>query len=83
MKVSFGQEEQQPVCDEVVETATLRYMVAYAEYQGVVEGMAKLTLSGGRPSEQAQRLEERAFEELDCARQALLDAAAQAFPTIH
>jgi len=40
-------------------------------------------LNGDRPSMRARLEEERAFDELDCARHALFTAAAVAFPTIH
>ena len=69
--------------DDALELATLRYNAAFAEYQGVADANTELTLSGGKPSPRARLEEERAFEELDCARYALFSAAAVAFPTIH
>ena len=69
--------------DDPVELAMLRYNAAFAEYQGVVDKNAEVSMSGGKPSQRARFEEERAFEELDCARHALFTAAAVAFPTIH
>lgn len=82
MKVTLDQRVQ-PGIDDAVELATLRYNIAFAEYQGVVDENTELILSGGRPSRLARLEEERAFEELDSARYALFNAAAVAFPTIH
>jgi hypothetical protein len=72
-----------PVNDDAVDLLTVRYKAAYAAYQGVVDQNTGLFMSGDRPSAAALRDEERAFDELDCARHALLDAAALAYPTIH
>jgi hypothetical protein len=84
MKAAFGgQHEQYASMDDNVEALTLRYKAAFAEYQGLMNKHAELCMSGGKPSEQALLEEERAFEELDVARYALLDAAALAYPTIH
>jgi hypothetical protein len=69
--------------DAVVETLTLRYRAAFARYQGLVRDNTALSLSGGRPSVKALLAEEEAFEDLDGARHALLDAAARANPSIH
>jgi hypothetical protein len=68
---------------EDVARLTVRYNAAYAKYQDLVEIHAELSLDGGKLSEQALLDEEQAFEELDCARHALFDAAALAYPTIH
>ena len=68
---------------ENVEALTMRYQTAFEEYQDIVDKNAELSVMGDKPSEQAQLEEERAFDELDSARYALLDAAAQAYPTIH
>jgi hypothetical protein len=72
-----------PGSDDPVELATLRYKAAYAEYQGVVDKNAEVSMSGDKPSESALLEEERAFDELDSAREALFNAAAVAFPTVH
>jgi hypothetical protein len=69
--------------DAAVERLTLRYRVAYAVYQDLVDANALLRMSGGRPSLQARYEEEEAFEALNNARAALLGAAAAAYPTIH
>ena len=69
--------------DDPVALATLRYNAAHAEYRGVVDKNAAVSMSGGKPSESALLEEERAFEELDRARNALFNAAAVASPTIH
>ena len=69
--------------DEAVDIMTVRYKAAYAQYQQRVDENRNLYLSGCRPSHEARRDEERALDELDCARHALLDAAALAYPTIH
>jgi pentose-5-phosphate-3-epimerase len=66
-----------------VEVLTLRYKTAFDEYQDIVDKNAELSLMGDKPSQQAQQAEERAFDELDSARYALLDAASLAYPTIH
>lgn len=66
-----------------VERLTRRYQVAHAVYQFVADRNTELMLSGGKPSELAHIEEERAFEELDVARHALLVAAERAYPTIH
>ncbi len=66
-----------------VDVLTLRYRTAFEEYQDIVDKNAELSLMGDKPSPQAQLEEERAFDELDSARYALLGAASQAYPTIH
>ncbi len=68
---------------ENVEVLTLRYKTAFDEYQDIVDKNAELSLMGDKLSQQAQQAEERAFDELDSARYALLDAASLAYPTIH
>ena len=82
MKVTADQRPH-PGIDDAVERAMVRYRAAHAQYEGVVVRNTELTLSGGRPSQQAHLDEELAFEALDCARHALFTAAALAFPTIH
>ncbi len=72
-----------PATGSNVARLTMRYRAAFEEYRGIVAKNAHLNLTGGKPSPQAQLDEERAFQELDSARQALLDAAAQADPTVH
>jgi hypothetical protein len=69
--------------DGAVELLTMRYKAAFAEYQGILDKNAELNLAGDRPSKRALLEEERAFDELDVARHALLDAAALAYPTVH
>ena len=69
--------------DGAIERLTLRYNTAYVVYRHLVDENAEHCLSGGRLSQQARYEEEVAFEELDSARYALLEAAAQAYPTIH
>jgi hypothetical protein len=66
-----------------LELLTLRYKAAFAEYQDILDKNAERNLTGVRPSQRAVLEEERAFEELDVARHALLDAAALADPTVH
>lgn len=85
MKGSFGwQPMEGPVADDgVVARLTLRYQVAFAEYQDVVVKNTEVNLTSGKLSRQAQREEELAADELDSARYALLNAAALAHPTIH
>ena len=85
MNGSFGwQPVECPVTnDDVVERLTMRYQTAFAEYQDVVVKNTELNMTRGSLSHQAQREEELAFDELDRARYALLDAAALAYPTIH
>ena len=83
MKAVFRPMTEFPSMNNNVAALTLRYRVAFKEYQGIVDKNAELNLTGGKPSEQALVAEERAFEELDSARQALLDAAAEACPTVH
>lgn len=85
MKGSFGwQPVECPLTyDDVVERLTLRYQAAFAEYQDVVVKNTELNMTRGRLSQQAQDEEELAFDELDSARYALLNAAALANPTIH
>jgi len=82
---AFGWQPMEcPVADDgVVEQLTLRYQVAFAEYQDVVVKNTELNLTGGKLSRQAQLEEELASDELDSARYALLNAAALADPTIH
>jgi hypothetical protein len=85
MKGSFGwQPVECPVIhDDVIEQLTLRYQAAFEEYQDIVVKNTELNMTGGKLSRQAQREEELAFDELDSARYALLNAAALADPTIH
>lgn len=82
MKVTLDQRVH-PGSDDPVELATLRYKAAYAEYRGVVDKNAEVSMCGEKPSENAMLHEERAFDELDSARYALFSAAAVAFPTVH
>jgi hypothetical protein len=69
--------------DGTFERLTMRYKAAFAEYQDILDKNAELNLAGCRLSKRALLEEERAFEELDVARHALLDAAALAYPTVH
>jgi hypothetical protein len=69
--------------NDAVDVHSVRYKTAYQTYQDLVARNTSLYLSGGKPSDTARQDEERAFDELDCARHALLDAAALAYPTIH
>ena len=82
MKVAMDRREHTGG-DDAVELAMLRYQAAYEEYEVVIDKNNELRLNGDRPSKRARLEEERAFEELDCARHALFTAAAVAFPTIH
>lgn len=82
MRVTIDQRVH-PGSDDPVELATLRYKAAYADYQGAVDENTELILSGGKPSWRARLEEELALDELDRAREALFNAAAVAFPTIH
>jgi hypothetical protein len=61
----------------------VRYNAAFALYQCHVDRNAELSLNGDKPSQWALDEEELAFDELDRARHALLDAGALAHPTIH
>jgi hypothetical protein len=84
VRVSFFPESAQcQPLDDALELLTLRYQAAFVEYRWLVDRNAGLNMSGDRPSEHALYEEERAFEELDVARQALLDAAALEHPTVH
>lgn len=84
MKVRFARPHAEQVpSDGAVEVVTLRYRTAFDVYQDVVGTNTELTLRGCKPSELAHLEEERAFEELDCARYALMAAAALAYPTVH
>lgn len=84
MKVSFGRKRAPAAAsDDAMELATLRYKAAFEEYQGAVERNAEQNLDGGKLSRRALLEEERAFQELDGARYALLNAAALADPTLH
>ena len=82
MKVALDQRPHSS-SDDAVERAMVRYKAAHAEYEGVVDKHADLRMTGTRLSELAQLEEERALEALDCAREALFNAAALAFPTVH
>ena len=76
-------QRERPGSDDAVELAMVRYQLAFEVYEGVADKNSWMRLNGDRPSEGARLEEERAFEELDCARHALFTAAEQAFPTIH
>ena len=54
-----------------------------SEQNALVVKNAELNLTSGKLSPQAQLEEELALDELDSARYALLNAAAQANPTVH
>jgi hypothetical protein len=69
--------------ENAVEQLTLRYRAAFDEYKNIVDKNAELCLMGDKPSEQALLDEERAYDELDSARHALLGAAGLADPTLH
>jgi hypothetical protein len=81
MKAVFRPMKQYPGAN--VEALTVRYKAAFDQYQRIVDRNMELTLTGGRPSPDAALDEERAFDELDAARHALLDAAALVSPTLH
>jgi hypothetical protein len=84
MKVFFARPHgEQASGDGGVEPVTLRYNAAFDVYQEIVDRNTSLMLSGSKPSALAYLEEERAFEELDGARYALLTAAALAYPTVH
>jgi hypothetical protein len=83
MKAVFRPLTEFPSMNNNVAALTLRYRAAFKEYQSIVDKNAERSLTGGKPSDQALLEEEQAFEELDRARQALLDAAAEAYPTVH
>jgi hypothetical protein len=72
-----------PAIDDAVERLTLRYRAAFDEYRSIVDKNAELFRTGDKPSEQAQLAEERAYDELDSARYALLGAAGLMDPTLH
>jgi hypothetical protein len=74
---------REPALEDAVRLLTRRYQVAYQQYQRIVDENAELNRTGNTLSEQALLDEERAFEELDVARHALLEAATQAYPTVH
>ena len=69
--------------DDDVDLLALRYRAAYDEYHHVYCRNAEVAISGGRPSKQARDEEEQALIALDGAREALLDGALLAFPTVH
>lgn len=69
--------------DDAIALLTVRYRAACSDYQAIADRNTELTLTGERPSKQARFEEERAFEELDVARHALLNAAALVYPMIH
>lgn len=84
MRVLFARPHGEQVCgDGGVEPVTLRYNAAFDAYREVANRNTSLMLSGSKPSALAYLEEERAFEELDGARHALLTAAALAYPTVH
>jgi hypothetical protein len=84
MKVTFGRDAAlYPEMDDTFDVVTTRYRAAVLQYQHLTNKNARLNLSGDKPSAQQLLDEERAFDELDCARQALLDAAIEAHPTLH
>lgn len=84
MKISFFPESADgSSMDDTLDLLTLRYQEAFAQYRCLADRNSRLNLSGDRPSERARHEEERAFERLDVARNALLDAAARAHPTVH
>ena len=83
MKIVFQPMTRYPSIDDNVALLTVRYRNAFESYKGIADQNTQLNLTGGKPSKQALVEEELAFEELDRARQALLDAAAEAYPTVH
>ena len=84
MRVPFGRLQAQSLTgNDPVEVATLRYKAAYLEYHDVVDKNAELRIDGVKPSEESMLQEEVAFEKLESARQALLEATALAHPTVH
>jgi methylaspartate ammonia-lyase len=83
MKTSIAREAFHDPESDAVDLLSARYAAAYDVYQQLVDEHADLYLSGSKPSDAAVQEEERAFDVLDGARQALLDAAARAYPTIH
>jgi hypothetical protein len=84
MKVSFGRQAVlYPDMDESFDVVTARYRTAAVQYQDLMDKNANVGLRGEKLSDQERLDEEAAFDELDRARQALFDAAQQAYPTIH
>ena len=82
MKVAMDRREHAG-SDDPVELAMVRYQAASEMYEGLADMNTWVRQNGDWPSMRARVEEERAFDELDCARHALFTAAAVAFPTIH
>lgn len=85
LKLSTGHGERgvQSAADDTLALLTSRYKAAYNEYQAIMEMNNELALMGAKRAPQDVIDEERAFDRLDAARYALLNAAAQGYPTIH
>ena len=84
MKVAFGRMKAQSLMsNDPVEAAKLRYKAAYREYHDAVDKNAELRVDGVKPSEESILQEEAAFEKLDSAQHALLEAKALAHPSVH
>jgi hypothetical protein len=66
-----------------VDVHSERYNAAHDLHQRLADRNTKLYSTGGTPSAAARQDEERARDELDCARHALFDATALAYPTLH
>jgi hypothetical protein len=83
MKVRFGRPHARQSGDDAFELLTSQYRAAYTRYQGLTDKNTELSLTGGKPSAQARLDEECAFEQLDVARHALMNATALSRPTVH
>lgn len=84
MRVTFGRDAAlYPEMDDTFDGVIERYRAAVLQWQDLTNKNAFLSLSGEKLSDEKRLDEERAFDEVDSARQALFEAAALAHPTIH
>ena len=84
MKVWFGRQAVlYPEMDDTFDAVIERYRAAVVQWQALTDKNAYSSLRGEKLSDQRRDAEERAFDEVEGARQALFEAAALAHPTIH
>jgi hypothetical protein len=84
VKVHFGRQAVlYPEMDDTFDGVIQRYRVAVLRWQDLTDKNAHVSLNGEKLSDERRLDEERAYDEVDSARQAVFAAAALAHPTIH
>ena len=71
------------ILEDRVESLVTRYKAAFDKYQNIVDRNFGISMRGDELPCKLAAEEERALEALDFARNALMTAVEQAYPTMH